>query len=122
MRVCLLLLVALVFCGCDRSAQDAAKIREVKAYLLKVVAAQKRYKTANETYSLNMKELTDFDSELGDPPSGYRIKGGGRLSLAFGYEVEATPEGPGPNMYVNQSGIVRYSYWGAAGPESNAVD
>jgi hypothetical protein len=126
MRGTLFFVAALVLAGCvagcDRSAKDAARIQEMKVYLLKVVDSQKRYKEANQTYSLNMKELMDFDSELGPPPAGYNVKGGGRLSLAFGYEVEATPEGEGPNLYVNGSGIVRYSYWGAAGPTSNAVD
>src|SRR5437867_8126936 len=122
MRPLFLLVLPVAFLGCGPRQGDKAKVQEVKAYLLKVVEAQRRYKAANETYSLNMKELLDFDSSLGEPPPGYKVKGGGRFALAFGFEVEATPEASGPNLYVNQSGVVRYSYWGAANKDSEIVD
>lgn len=113
--------VAVVFLGCGPSAEDRAKMLEVKAFLLKVVKAQKQYKAHNQTYSLNMQELYHYDPELEEPPAGYRVKGGGGLALAFGYQVHATPEGRGPHLYVNQSGVVRYSNWGTADEKSDPV-
>ncbi|MGH7378461.1 MAG: type IV pilin protein, partial [Thermoanaerobaculia bacterium] len=111
-----------ILIGCGPSPQDEARVQEVKAYLLKLVDAQKRYKSVNQTYSLNMKELTDFDSSLEEPPAGYTVKGGGGLALAFSYELRATPQGSGPHFYVNQSGVVRYSNRGPADERSAPVE
>ena len=122
MRSYLVVIFPVALLGCGPRAEDKAKIQEVKAYLLKVVEAQERYKATNETYSLNIQELVHFDSSIAEPPPGYKVKGGGGLSLAFGYEVQATPEASGPHFYVNQSGVVRYSYWGAADRDSNPVE
>ena len=122
MRSRWLVFVPAAFLGCAPSPQDEAKIREVKAYLLKVVEAQKLYKEANETYSLNIKELFHFDSSLSEFPGGYRIKGGGGLAMAFSYQVEAIPETSGPHFYVNDSGVVRYSLRGRADGDSRPVD
>jgi hypothetical protein len=122
MRAFLLLVLPVAFLGCGPRPGDKVKVQEMKVYLLKVVEAQKRYHAANETYSLNMQELFDFDGSVGEPPAGYKVKGGGRLAMAFGFEVEATPEALGPHLYVNQSGVVRYSYWGAANAESDIVE
>ena len=36
--------------------------------------------------------------------------------------IQADCEIGGPHLYVNQSGVVRYSYWGAANAESAIVD
>jgi hypothetical protein len=86
-----------------------------------VVDAEQRYHVANQTYSLNFKELVDFDNSLDPQPAGYKVNGGGRLALAFGFEIQATPEASGPHFYVNQSGVVRYSNWGEAEENSDPV-
>ena len=124
MRFHWLAVFTLAFSGCSHeSPEDKAKIQQLKAYLRKVVEAQSRYQYANQTYSLNMKELYDFDPSLDQPPAGYQVKGGGRLALAFGYEVVANPQGgSGPHLYVNQSGVVRYSMRGEADAESKPVE
>jgi Tfp pilus assembly protein PilE len=124
MRFHWLVVCLLGFPGCNHeSPEDKAKIQQVKAYLLKVVESENRYHYANQTYSLNMKELYDFDPSLDQPPAGYQVKGGGRLALAFGYEVNANPQsGTGPHLYVNQSGVVRYSMRGEADAESKPVE
>ena len=124
MRLHWLAVCSLGFLGCTQeSPEDKAKIQQVRAYLLKVVESQSRYHYANQTYSLNMKELYDFDTNLEQPPAGYKVKGGGRLAMAFGYEVTANPEtGSGPHLYVNQSGVVRYSLRGEADAESKPVE
>jgi len=122
MRFSSLVIVSSALVGCGPSPADEAKVREVKAYLLKVVEAEKRYHAANQTFSLNMKEISDFDDSLGEPPGGYTVKGGGGLALAFGYEVRATPTGAGPHFYVNQSGVVRSSNWGQADENSDPVE
>jgi hypothetical protein len=107
--------------GCGPSAEDAEKMHEVKAYLLKVVETENRYLKANQTYSLNIEELYPFEESLETPPAGYVIEGGGGLALAFGYEVQAKPTGSGPHFYVNTSGVVRYSNSGPADEGSKPV-
>ncbi len=122
MRLFSLAVLSAALFGCGVSSADTSRVQEIKAYLLKVVEAQKRYCAANQTFSLNMKELTDFDDSLGDPPAGYTVKGGGGLAMAFGFEVHATPESSGPHFYVDDSGIVRCSDWGKADRNSKPVD
>ncbi len=116
------LVLLLAVLGCGPSAEEKAKMQEMKAFLIKVVKAEEEYNQKNQTYSLNIKELYHYDSSLESPPAGYKLKGGGGLALAFGFQVWLLPLESGPSYYVNQSGIVRYSTWGEADESSKPVE
>ncbi len=123
MRSSWLLVLPVVLFGCGPSAADKAKMKEVKAYLAKVVAAENKYQSVNQTFSLNISELYHFDESLETPPAGYKITGGGGLALAFGYAVHATPiAGLGPHLFVNTSGVIRYRMNAQADEDSAPVE
>jgi len=122
MRSGWLFVLPLLIIGCGPSEADKAKMQEAKAFLLKVVEAEKVYHKTNETYSLNIKELYHYDPSLEQPPAGYKLKGGGGVALAFGFQVWLLPLESGMSFYVNDSGVVRYSTWGEADGDSKPVD
>jgi len=122
MRFGWLFVLPLLIIGCGPSEADKAKMQEAKAFLLKVVEAEKVYHKTNETYSLNIKELYHYDPSLEQPPAGYKLKGGGGVALAFGFQVWLLPLESGMSFYVNDSGVVRYSTWGEADGDSKPVD
>ena len=121
MKSCWLAVLPVLLLGCGPSAEDQAKMKEVKAYFQKIIAAENHYQSVNQTYSLNLRELYHFDESLETPPAGYKINGGGGFVLAFGYEFSATPEKSGPYFYVNTTGVIRYSLIGPADSDSNPV-